>query len=290
MSSKTQEIAANLKSKRKQRNIMNKNEFESKISDKEQAKKCAAHLAVQENVCSNQIIGIGGGSTVAYAINKIAELYASKQLINIICVPTSYQSQQLIIANKLPLGNLKQHWQIDISIDGADEVDANLNCIKGGAASHLQEKMVAFNAKKFVIIADYSKQSNKLCTKYKRGVPLSFQINALYYLEYYVIKTLKDKIKNLSDRNVKCNLRMGKNKAGPVVTDEGHMLYDIDFDGVLECNDIEPINNILQCLPGVVETGLFVNMVQTAYFGQIDGSVVKQSKDSMVIIKGIGLN
>ncbi len=149
---------------------MNKNEFESKISDKEQAKKYAAHLAVQENVCSNQIIGIGGGSTVAYAINKIAELYASKQLINIICVPTSYQSQQLIIAKGLPLGNLKQHWKIDIVIDGADEVDAALNLIKGGGACHLQEKMVSFNTKKMIIIADYSKQSKKLCTKYTRGM------------------------------------------------------------------------------------------------------------------------
>eukprot|EP01084_Bolivina_argentea_P030292 56157_1 len=164
MSSKTQEIAANLKSKRKQRNIMNKNEFESKISDKEQAKKCAAHLAVKEHVCSNQIIGIGSGSTIVYAVTKIAELYFSKQLTNIICVPTSFQSQQLVIANGLPMGNLKQHWNIDIAIDGADEVDASLNCIKGGAASHLQEKMVAFNAKRFVVIADYSKQSQQLCT------------------------------------------------------------------------------------------------------------------------------
>merc|ERR1712187_261869 len=96
-----------------------------------------------------------------------------------------------------------------------------------------------------------------------------------------------NKIKRLSDRNIKCNLRMAavENKAGPIITDDGHMIYDINFDGILDCNDVEGINNILQSIPGVVETGLFVNMIQTAYYGQIDGSVVKQTKDAIVTIK-----
>eukprot|EP00483_Globobulimina_turgida_P006124 UN06134 len=245
---------------------------ESKINDKEKAKKYAAYLAVEENVRSNQIIGVGSGSTIVYAIDRITELYTSKKLTNIICVPTSFQSEQLLLLNKLPLGNLKQHWKIDIAIDGADEVDANLNCIKGGGACHLQEKMVAFNAKKFVIIADYSKQSKNLCSKYTKGVPLSFVAEAISYLPYYIVKNLKDKIKNLSKANIKCNLRMAINKAGPVITDNGNMIYDIHFDSILECDDISSIDNILQCIPGVCSTGFFVNMAQVAYFGQIDGS------------------
>lgn len=133
------------------------------------AKRFAAHLAVEENVSSNTTIGIGSGSTVVYAVEKLAEMYHSKEITNIICVPTGFQSENLIISNKLPLGTLKQNWAIDVDIDGADEVDAQLNCIKGGGGCHLGEKMVAYNAKRFIVIADYRKQSDKLCTKWQKG-------------------------------------------------------------------------------------------------------------------------
>lgn len=135
----------------------------------ENSKRFAAHLAVEENVSSKQTVGIGSGSTVVYAVEKIAELYHSKRVTDIICVPTGFQSENLIIEHKLPLGTLKQNWTIDVAIDGADEVDAELNCIKGGGGCHLKEKMVAFNAKRFIVIADYRKQSGKLCTKWKHG-------------------------------------------------------------------------------------------------------------------------
>lgn len=136
----------------------------------ENSKRYAAYLAVEDNVKSNMTIGVGSGSTIVYAVDKIAELYTSKKLQNITCVPTSFQSEQLILDKKLPLGDLKQNWQIDVAIDGADEVDTNLSCIKGGGACHLQEKMVAFNAKRFIVIADYTKQSKNLCHNYKRGI------------------------------------------------------------------------------------------------------------------------
>lgn len=142
----------------------------AEVNSIEHSKKFAAHLAVVDHVKSNQTIGIGSGSTIVYAIEKIAELYASKTIINIICVPTSFQSEQLIRKHKLPLGTLEQNWRIDVDIDGADEVDANLNCIKGGGGCHLQEKMVAFNAKKFILIADYTKQSKHLCNNFKKGI------------------------------------------------------------------------------------------------------------------------
>eukprot|EP01083_Nonionella_stella_P113233 333701_1 len=254
-------------------------------NQKEKAKQFAAHLAVEDHLRSNQIIGIGSGSTIVYAVEKIAELYALKKLKDIICVPTSFQSEQLVLHHKLPLGNLKQHWQIDVSIDGADEVDAKLNLIKGGGGCHLQEKMVAFNAKRLVIVADYTKQSTNLCNKFKRGVPLSFRPDSISYVGYYVVKHLTDKVKNLSDRDINCVLRMAKNKAGPLITDEGHMIYDIKFDGVLDCDDIQAIDSVLRLIPGVVESGLFPNMTYMAYFGQIDGSVVKQTRDAVVTIK-----
>ena len=109
--------------------------------------------------------------------------------------------------------------------------------------------------------------------------------NSIAYLKHYGGKQLKEKIKNLKDRNIKFKLRMAINKAGPVVTDEGHMIYDIDFDGTLHVDDVEPINNVLTMIPGVVETGLFVNMAEMAYYGQIDGSVIKQTKNAIATIR-----
>ena len=84
-------------------------------------------------------------------------------------MPTSYQSTHLITENGLPLGSLLESWQIDVDIDGADECDAKLNCIKGGGGCHLQEKIVAYNSKRFIVIADYTKRSKYLCDKYKKG-------------------------------------------------------------------------------------------------------------------------
>eukprot|EP01083_Nonionella_stella_P074443 201938_1 len=250
---------------------------------KAKAKKLAAHSAVEDHIRSNQVLGIGSGSTIVYAIEKIAELYASKAIKDIICVPTSFQSEQLILHHKLPLGNLKQHWQIDVAIDGADEVDAKLNLIKGGGGCHLQEKMVAFNAKKLVIIADYTKQSVYLCTSFKKGVPLSFKPDSISYVGYYVVKHLTDKVQNLRHRDIHCVLRMANNKAGPVITDGGHMIYDINFDGILQCDDIQSIDSVLRAIPGVVESGLFPKMAHVVYFGQMDGSVIKQTRDVVTV-------
>ena len=118
-----------------------------------------------------------------------------------------------------------------------------------------------------------------------KGVPLSFMSSSIGYLEHYTIKNLKEKVESLKDRNIKCKLRMAVNKAGPVITDDGSMLYDVDFDGILDCDDVEKIDNVLQMIPGVVETGLFVNMAEMAYYGQIDGSVIKQTKDKIITVK-----
>merc|ERR1712129_488451 len=142
-------------------------------------------------------------------------------------------------------------------------------------------------AKTFILIADYTKQSKHLCNNYKKGVPMSFVSNSIAYLDHYIIKNLKQNVHNLKDRNIKCELRMAVKKAGPInlITDAGHMIYDVHFDGIIDCDDVKQIDDILQAIPGIVETGLFVSMADMAYFGQMDGSVIKQTKDSIVTIK-----
>jgi len=109
------------------------------------AKQKAAHSAINDHVLKKeglQVIGIGSGSTVVFAVERLAEV-VKELALNIVCIPTSFQSRVLIEQYKLPLGTLDAHPTIDVAFDGADEVDANLALIKGGGACQTQEKIVA---------------------------------------------------------------------------------------------------------------------------------------------------
>ena len=101
------------------------------------AKKIAAYKAVDEWVKDNTVIGIGSGSTVVYAVNRIKERVEKEKLL-LICVPTSFQARQLIISNNLVMGELETQPNLDCTIDGADEVDKNMVLIKGGGGCLLQ--------------------------------------------------------------------------------------------------------------------------------------------------------
>ena len=137
----------------------------------ELGKKSAANKAVEENVKEGMILGIGSGSTVVYAVKKIAEINETKNL-DLKCIPTSFQSRQLIVENGLTLVSLDQYPIIDLDIDGADEIDDSLNLIKGGGGCLVQEKIIASASKNLVIIADYSKKSKILGENWHKGVPI----------------------------------------------------------------------------------------------------------------------
>ena len=115
----------------------------------EDAKKKAAITAVDTHVKNHMILGIGSGSTVVYAVERLVE-HVKKEKLQIICIPTSFQSYQLITNNNLTLGSLDNYPEIDLVIDGADEIDSNLNLIKGGGGCHVQEKIIASNSKKMI--------------------------------------------------------------------------------------------------------------------------------------------
>jgi ribose 5-phosphate isomerase A len=137
----------------------------------EQSKKIAAYTAVDEFIKDNMVVGIGSGSTITYAIQRLEERTKTEGL-KVICIPSSFQSSHLILKSSLTIGDLERYPQIDVTIDGADEVDEHLNLMKGGGGCQTQEKIVAFNAKVYVIIADYRKQSKILGEKWKNGVPI----------------------------------------------------------------------------------------------------------------------
>ncbi len=226
----------------------------------ELGKKNAAFRAVEENVKKNMILGIGSGSTVVYAVKRIAEINQSNNL-SLKCIPTSFQSHQLIVENRLTLVSLDQYPEIDLDIDGADEIDKSLNLIKGGGGCLVQEKIIASASKMLVIIVDYTKKSEFLGEHWKKGVPI--EIIPLAHVP--IMKTLE----KLGGTPV---LRMAKAKAGPVVSDNGNFIIDADF-GIIK-NPLDLNLKILQ-IPGVVDSGLFLGMAQMAYIGQEDGTVKK---------------
>lgn len=226
----------------------------------EAAKKLAAYRAVDEHVTNNSILGIGSGSTVVYAVERLAERVRDENL-KVICIPTSFQAKQLIIENKLVLSELDVNPVLDLVIDGADEVDKNMVLIKGGGGCLLQEKIVASCAKKMVVIADFTKDSKQLGDQYKKGIPI--EVVPLAYVP--ITKKIEQKFGG------KIVLRMAKAKAGPCVTDNGNFILDWHFEQ--KGQDWEEVNWKLLAIPGVVETGLFVQMAEKAYFGQADGTV-----------------
>ncbi|XP_047371569.1 ribose-5-phosphate isomerase [Vespa velutina] len=234
-----------------------------KMGPLETAKKIAAYKAIDEYVKDNTVIGIGSGSTIIHAVHRLAERVKEEKL-NVVCIPTSYQARQLILNNHLTLGDLESFPKLDCAIDGADEVDAEMNIIKGGGGCLLQEKIVASCAKEFIIIADYTKHSEKLGQQYKQGIPI--EVVPMAYVP------IQHRIEDNYGGDVK--IRMAVAKAGPVITDNGNFILDWHFPQDL--SDWNKINEEILLMPGVVETGLFIKMANKAYFGMTDGSIKEQ--------------
>lgn len=230
----------------------------------EEAKRVAAYRAVDQFVTNNCVFGVGSGSTVVYAVQRLAERVETENL-KVICIPTSFQAKQLIVKYNLNLGELDTNPNIDITIDGADEVDAQMTLIKGGGGCLLQEKIVASCSKKLIVIADYTKDSEKLGDRYKKGIPI--EVVPMAYVP------ITNKIISLFGGEIK--LRSAIAKAGPVVTDNGNFILDWMFKD--QDLDWASVNQTIKMIPGVVETGLFVNMCLKAYFGQAEGNVVERS-------------
>ncbi|XP_026702897.1 ribose-5-phosphate isomerase [Athene cunicularia] len=230
----------------------------------EEAKRLAACAAVDKHVQNNQVLGIGSGSTIVHAVHRLAERVKEENL-TIVCIPTSFQARQLILQNGLTLSDLDRHPELDVAIDGADEVDSDLNLIKGGGGCLTQEKIVAGYAKCFIVIADYRKKSKSLGEQWKKGIPI--EVIPMAY-----VPVTRSLTKNFGGT---VELRMAVSKAGPVVTDNGNFILDWKFDKVHEWSEV---NTAIKMIPGVVETGLFIDMAEVVYFGMEDGSVSVREK------------
>lgn len=229
----------------------------------EQAKKAAAYRAVDENFPADaKVVGVGSGSTVVYVAERLGQL---RNKDTFVCIPTGFQSQQLIVDNGLRLGAIDQYPQLDVAFDGADEVDAKMNLIKGGGACLFQEKLVAEALKKFIVVADFRKRlPDLLGVQWRQGVPVEIVPNSFAKVTLDLKKLGAEKVV----------LRQGgKAKAGPVITDNHNFLLDADF-GKIE--DPLALAQQIKQLCGVVDLGLFTNITTRAYFGEENGEVTVQ--------------
>ena len=222
---------------------------------REKAKKKVALEAVK-HVKDNFIVGLGSGSTAAYAIQEIGRLIQQDNL-RILAVPSSSQAKYLAVQYGVPLTTLDEHHIIDLTIDGADEVDNKFDMIKGGGGALTREKIIASVAKQVVIIADETKLVNKLGTTFR--VPVE--------VLPFGLATAMVGIKKLGGNPL---LREGKGKVGAVVTDNGNYIVDVDFGPI---DNAEKLNQQIKLIPGVIETGLFIGLANIVYLGKSEGII-----------------
>ena len=220
-------------------------------------KQIVADAAIKE-VKSDMILGLGSGSTAALMIKSLADNIRSGKLQNIRGVATSFQSEVLALQLDIPLIDLASVSQIDLAIDGADEVDPRFQLIKGGGACHVREKLVASKANKLLIVVD----ETKLVQNLNQSFPLPVEVLPNAWKQVQEI---------ISQMNGTSTLRMATKKAGPIVTDQGNLILDVLFDdGIENPRDIEMgINNI----PGVLENGLFVDITDKVLVGKIENNI-----------------
>ena len=196
------------------------------------------------------IVGLGTGSTFYFALQALAERVRSG--LKITGIPTSNETAKMAVELGIPLTTLDQHQEIDVDIDGADEVDPQLALIKGGGAAFLREKIVASAAKKLVIIVDSGKQVASLG---KAPVP----VEVIPFAQALVAKEI---------RELGASISLRKNKQGQVlITDEGHHILDCTFGRI---SDPAALGQQLEDIPGIVEHGLFVGMADVVLIGKAD--------------------
>ena len=222
-----------------------------------QMKQAVAEAAVSQ-IRNGMVVGLGSGSTAALMIQGLGARLAAGQLHDIVGVTTSFQGEVLAAELGIPLRALNAIDRIDLAIDGADEVDPSFQLIKGGGACHVQEKLVADRAERFIVVVD--------STKLVKCLNLDFLLPVEVLPGAWV--QVQSRLKSMGGV---AELRMATRKAGPVVTDQGNLVLDVRFEaGISDPIALErDINN----LPGVLENGLFVNLADEVLVGEINDGV-----------------
>jgi ribose 5-phosphate isomerase A len=223
-----------------------------KADSLDQEKQLAARAAV-DLVESGSVVGLGSGSTATYAIRFLGEKVRAG--LKIIGVPTSQKTKQLAEQLGIPLATLEGQPEIDIDIDGADEIDPQLNLIKGGGGALLREKVVASASRRFIVVAESTKQVEHL-----GKFPLPVEV--IPFAESLITK-------NIQALGAQVTLRCYA-YGNPYTTDEGHHILDCSFGKIA---DPAALAQTLRAMPGLVEHGLFIGMAEIAFIGKGGGVI-----------------
>ena len=213
----------------------------------EQEKEAAARASLKF-VKDGQVVGLGTGSTAAYFIKLLAEqVHAGLKIRGI---PTSVRSRDLALSLGIPLTTLDECQEIAVTVDGADEVDPELRLIKGGGGALLREKIVASATKQFIVVADASKQVQKL-----GKFPLPVEV--IKFAQALVAKRI---------RALGADVQLRKDSdSKPYLTDENNHILDCCFGQI---QDADALARQLSDMPGIVEHGLFIGMANAVLFAR----------------------
>jgi len=203
-----------------------------------------------------QCVGLGTGSTTAYAIAALGRRVREEGL-RIVGTPTSFAAEHLARQHGVPLATLDELDALDVAFDGADEVSPALDLIKGRGAAHTREKVVASLAARFVVLVDPSKLVKRLGTR----MPVPVEVLPM---------ASRPVMRALEKLGARPELRMGWNKDGPVVSDQGFWIIDAHFDGI---DDPGGLGQTLNALPGVLDHGLFIDLATDVLIGEANGAV-----------------
>jgi ribose 5-phosphate isomerase A len=224
------------------------------------AKRAVGRAAVDRYVKSGMKIGMGTGSTAVWAIRRIGELLQTGELTGIVGVPTSSQSELECQSLGIPLRTMNDPeiaGSLDLTFDGADEIDPQLNLVKGGGAALLVEKIVAYASGRVVIVADSGKLVENL------GIRFPVPLEVLPQARVPVLRALE----RLGGRP---EVREAERKMGAVITDNGNIVVDVYFTDPFVPSEME---RDLSAIPGVLGNGVFSRTRPDVLIGRPDGTV-----------------
>jgi ribose 5-phosphate isomerase A len=223
------------------------------VPDLNALKRVAAEAAVTE-VESGMVIGLGAGSTAIHALNEIAVLLRAGTLTDILAIPCSLAVEIAAREAGIPLTSFETHPIIDLTIDGADEVDLQLNLIKGGGGALLREKIVAQASKQEIIVIDESKLSSQLGTKW--ALPVEVLPFGWHPQRDYLT-------------SLRASVALRRDDAGqPLKTDQGNYILDADFGPI---NEPHILNEQLNQRVGILEHGLFLGLATKVIVAGVEG-------------------
>jgi ribose 5-phosphate isomerase A len=230
------------------------------MADMSEVKRVLGTQAVDRFVRDGMRVGLGTGSTAIWATRRLGARLAEGSLRDVRAVVTSIQTELEARALGVPvltLNDASLDCALDLTIDGADEIDPNHNLVKGGGGALLMEKIVAYASRRLLIVADASKLSPRLGAHF--AVPVEIVADAVAPAS-----------RKLREMGADVTLRIGARKAGPVVTDLGNLLLDVKF---AEAFDPRKMENELKLIPGVLENGIFSKMPAELLIADEHGNV-----------------